>query len=167
MVNAGEFAKATNALLTCGTAPIDEPVLAQLQSKHPPRKQDPQWPTQIPIQHGTGNEDSYSMDVDEDSKLNELPMTDRASNSPMCDEQEEPRTFPSLTVSKDDILTAVSSSKRLTSGGLQQISPWHLKRAMTATSNEDCATTAALLATQWARGDFPSALGSSRRIQNL
>ena len=86
-------------------------------------------------------------------------MTDRASNSPMCDEQEEPRKFPSLTVSKDDILTALSSSKRLTFCGLQQISPWHLKKAMTAPSNGDCATTAALLATRWARGDFLAILG--------
>ena len=47
----------------------------------------------------------------------------------------------------------------MTSGGLQQITPWHLKRAILATSNEDCATAAAHLATRWSKGDFPLLLG--------
>ena len=67
--------------------------------------------------------------------------------------------FPSITVSKSDILQSVSSAKRYTSGGLQQITPWHLKRALLATSDDDCATKASLLATRWGRGDFTASLG--------
>ena len=67
--------------------------------------------------------------------------------------------YPSISVNKDDILKAASDAKRYTSGGLQQITPWHLKRALFATSDNDCAKKAALLATRWGRGDFPVAFG--------
>ena len=65
---------------------------------------------------------------------------------------------PSIHVTKDDILVAVGAPKRYTSGGLQQITPWHLKRAMLA-ADEDCVTKAAMLATRWGRGDFSTSLG--------
>ena len=60
--------------------------------------------------------------------------------------------FPSISVNKDDILKAASDAKRYTSGGLQQITPWHLKRALFATSDDDCAIKASLLATRLGRG---------------
>ena len=67
--------------------------------------------------------------------------------------------YPSLTVSAEDVFKATRGSKRLSSGELQQITPWHLKRAITASSNETCTKTAAHLATRWAKGDYCSALG--------
>ena len=67
--------------------------------------------------------------------------------------------FPSISVNKNDILRAASSAKRYTSGGLQQITPWHLKRALFASSDNDCAIKASLLATRWGRGDFTTHLG--------
>ena len=70
-----------------------------------------------------------------------------------------PLNFPSLTVTAQDIRLAVKGVRRLTSGGLQQITPWHLKRAILATSNEDCATAATHLATRWGKGDYPLLLG--------
>ena len=42
---------------------------------------------------------------------------------------------------------------------LQQITPWHLKRALLATSDEDCAIKGPLLATRWGRGDSTAPLG--------
>ena len=39
------------------------------------------------------------------------------------------------------------------------MTPWHLKRAILATANEDCATAAAHLATRWGKGDYPLLLG--------
>ena len=98
------------------------------------------------------------MEIDEESKLHELPPTADIEDEHRHKESGDLETFPSLTESKEEILTAVKSAKRLSSGGLQQITPWLLKRAMTASSNEDCAITAALLATRWARGDFPTEL---------
>ena len=68
-------------------------------------------------------------------------------------------SFPSISVNKDDILKAASNAKRYTSGGLQQITPWHLKRALLATSDEDCAIKLPLLATRWGRGDSTPPLG--------
>ena len=84
---------------------------------------------------------------------------DTQTEDPQEPEPEPGVGFPSITVNKNDILQAASSAKRYTSGGLQQISPWHLKRALFATSDDDCATKASLLATRWGRGDFTAALG--------
>ena len=74
-------------------------------------------------------------------------------------EHNAPLNFPSLTVTADDIRKAVKDVRRLTSGGLQQVTPWHLKRAILASSSEDCATAAAHLATRWSKGDYPLLLG--------
>ena len=81
------------------------------------------------------------------------------SQSNLEPETEAPLNFPSLSVTAEDIREAVKDVRRLTSGGLQQITPWNLKRAILATSNDDCATAAAHLATRWSKGDFPLLLG--------
>ena len=95
-----------------------------------------------------------------------MPPTTKNQNT--CPSTEGIGTgFPSISVTGDDILRAVAASKRYTSGGLQQITPWHLKRAFlataddesAATADDDCANKAALLATRWGRGDFSTALG--------
>ena len=46
----------------------------------------------------------------------------------------------------------------MTSGGLQQISPWLLKRAILEDTTNDCATIAGQVVTRWGRGDFSTAL---------
>ena len=66
---------------------------------------------------------------------------------------------PSLTVTAEDILQAAKNAKRLTSGGLQQITPWHLRRALLSSPNNNCANTAANLAARWAKGDYCLTLG--------
>ena len=67
--------------------------------------------------------------------------------------------FPSLTVREEDVMVAARQAKRLTSGGLQQITPWHLKRALNETSSTDIAVVAAKVATRWSNGYFCEALG--------
>ena len=67
--------------------------------------------------------------------------------------------YPSLVVKTEDILLAARGARKLNSGGLLQITPWHLKRALLSSSNENCACTAAVLATRWAKGDFCLTLG--------
>ena len=56
-------------------------------------------------------------------------------------------------------MTAAKKARRLTSGGLQQISPWLLGRALSEDTTVECATIAAQVATRWGRGDFTAVLG--------
>ena len=67
--------------------------------------------------------------------------------------------LPSVVVRAEHILQAAKKARRLTSGGLQQITPWHLKRALLADTKQEGAIAAGLLATRWARGDFDNTLG--------
>ena len=91
--------------------------------------------------------DQYSSDIE-------------SSRGPECEpEHDALLNFPSLTVTANDIRKAAKDVRRLTSGGLQQVTPWHLKRAILASSSEDCATAAAHLATRWSKGDYPLLLG--------
>ena len=62
-------------------------------------------------------------------------------------------------VNEEQILIAARKAKRLTSGGLQQISPWLLKRALLEDTTQECATIAGQVATRWGRGDFATVLG--------
>ena len=83
-----------------------------------------------------------------------------SDNETSCAPEHEPDNdaslnFPSLTVTADDVRMAVKDVRRLTSGGLQQVTPWHLRRAILASANEDCATAAAHVATRWSKGDYP------------
>ena len=69
------------------------------------------------------------------------------------------KNFPSLIITSEQILTAAKKAKRLTSGGLQQISPWLLKRALLADTALEFATIAGQVTTRWGRGDFSTVLG--------
>ena len=120
--------------------------------------------------NGTHNNESETKTEEEEleEKRHEVPLTRKQESSHMEIDQARPDTRladdlylddPSLTVSAEDIIKATRGARRLTSGGLQQITPWHLKRAITASSNENCAKTAAHLATRWAKGDYCPALG--------
>ena len=88
------------------------------------------------------------MDIDIDQDRTPVPETEN-----------EKLNYPSLVVKTEDILQAAKNARKLTSGGLQQITPWHLKRAMLSSTNDNCARTAAHLATRWAKGDFCLTLG--------
>ena len=80
--------------------------------------------------------------------------------TPVPKAENEKLNYPSLVVSTEDILLlAAKDARKLTSGGIQQITPWHLKRAMLSSANDNCARTAAHLATRWAKGDLCLTLG--------
>ena len=64
-----------------------------------------------------------------------------------------------MIIKAEQILSASKKAKRLTSGGLQQISPWLLKRAFIEDTSLECATIAGQVATRWGRGDFAAELG--------
>ena len=106
----------------------------------------------IEVERATWEVDSdalENMDMDKDSKLETEPE----------DSVENPTSFPYLIINKEQILAAAKKAKRMTSGGIQQITPWLLKRAFIEDTTDDCAMTAAQVATRWGRGDFSSALG--------
>ena len=94
-----------------------------------------------------------------DEKDQTIRGTSNSTNGDDEDELEVPLDFPSLIVNEEDIIKAAKEARRLTSGGLQQITPWHLKRALLASSSDTCATAAAHLATRWGKGNFPLFLG--------
>ena len=59
----------------------------------------------------------------------------------------------------EQILKAAQKARRLTSGGLQQITPWLLKRAFLADIKQERAVAAGRLVTRWATGDLDKTLG--------
>ena len=68
-------------------------------------------------------------------------------------------SFPYLVINEDDILLAAKKAKRLTAGGLQQITPWLLRRALLEDTTNEGAMIAGQVATRWGRGDFSTVLG--------
>ena len=64
-----------------------------------------------------------------------------------------------MIVDAEIVEKAAQTARRTTAGGLQQITPWHLRRAIFADTNHQTATIAARLATRWGRGDFSPLVG--------
>ena len=63
---------------------------------------------------------------------------------------DNPNFFPHLVINQEDILAAAKKAKRLTAGGLQQITPWLLKRAFLEDTTNECA----MIAGQMGKGRF-------------
>ena len=144
-VNVGELGKGMTAIRSNGIAPVDENVLTQLRSKHPLRQKAVALP---PL-------DEFKTEyADIDQKIGHISQEYSQHVAKILDS-----ILPSVTVTAENILSAAKSARRLTSGGLQQITPWHLKRALLADTNQAGAIAASRLATRWARGDFSSSLG--------
>ena len=64
-------------------------------------------------------------------------------------------------------MAAAKKAKRLTAGGLQQVTPWLLRRALLEDTTNECAMVAGQVATRWGRGDFSTALGELVAESNL
>ena len=126
LVNAGELSKAMSAILSNGIAPINDDVLSQLRAKHPQRREMVILSKvgKMPSMNGIIRNDQEDMRMDEDE----------ISNPGDCGQSRDSKEerFPALTVSDDDILAAAKQAKRLTSGGLQQITPWHYDELLTS-----------------------------------
>jgi len=161
--NVGELRKAMTAIRNNGIAAMDDRVLAQLQSKHPMRQQ----PVALPPMEDINPDIGCTLNVEEEEIWEEKSEEFIEEKNSVEKSEEFSRhvstvlnsVLSSLTVTADNILTAAKSARRLTSGGLQQISPWHLRRALLADTNQVGAIAASRLATRWARGDFSSSLG--------
>ena len=157
-VNVGELRKAMTAIRSNGIAAVDDRVLAQLKSKHQGRLQ----PVALPQMEHINSGFVHSTNVEEE-KVEEFIQEEKSEDKPDEFSQHVSTVLnsvlSSVTVTADDILSAAKLARRLTSGGLQQITPWHLKRALSSDTNRAGAIAASRLATRWARGDFSSSLG--------
>ena len=149
-VNVGELRKAMTAIRSNGIAAIDDRVLTQLQSKHPMRRKPVALP---PIDDDSNPGCDHRGNVEEEKKEEKSEEFSRHVSTILDS------VITSVTITADNIISAAKLARRLSSGGLQQITPWHLKRALLADTNMAGALAASQLATRWARGDFSSSLG--------
>ena len=138
-----------STLTSNGVAPMDESVLHQLQKKHPRRRNPISWPSPEELKVAAGTS-SKSCITTTDLEISELR---KAALKAIEDSD------ASLTITAEMIEEAAKRAKRATAGGLQQITPWHLRRAIEASTNHEVAIVAARLATRWGKGDFSSKSG--------
>ena len=150
-VNLGELSKAMTSLRSNGIAEVTDSVLVQLQAKHPRRPREVKLPSleQVRMDKEEFIEDEESKEESEENRLEFSKSVSDVINS----------VLPSVVVGAAQILQAAKKARRLTSGGLQQITPWLLKRALLADSKQEGAIAAGRLATRWAKGDFDKTLG--------
>ena len=127
-----------------GIVAVNDSVLQKLQFNHPKRHQ----PVTLPPREELKDECADRINVEEKSE----EFSNHVSSILQS-------VLSSVTVTAENILKAAKSARRLTSRGLQQITPWHLKRALLAVSNQSVVVAAGRLSTRWARGDFSSSLG--------
>ena len=159
-VNVGELRKAMTAIRSNGIAEVDKRVLEQLQAKHPQRLQ----PVAFPPMDIIKSRLVHNSIVEEDMKEESIQQEEGKLQNKSDEFSQHVSTvlnsiLSSVTVTADNILSAAKLARRLTSGGLQQITPWHLKRALLSDTNQAGAIAASRLATRWARGDFSRSLG--------
>ena len=124
-VNVGELSKAMTAIRSNGIAAIDDEVLTQLQHKHSKRRQ----PVALPQINDESNLSSDQSDyIEEEKEEGESKVVSEEFSRHVSTILDGVPT--SVTVTADNIMAAAKSARRLSSGGLQQITPWHLKRAL-------------------------------------
>ena len=66
--------------------------------------------------------------------------------------------LPTLVVGAEQILRTAMKARCLTSGGLQQKTPWRLKRALLADTRQEGTVAAGRLVTRWVKGDYDRTL---------
>ena len=160
LVNVGEVSKAMSAILSNGVAKVDSEVLNQLRAKHPTRPAAVRLP---PIEVIKAERATWQVNADfgedEMDHKDDIVQPEGSESADEVSAAENTERFPYLVINKDQLLAAAKKAKRLTAGGLQQITPWLLKRAFLEDTTNDCAMTAAQVATRWGRGDFSTVLG--------
>ena len=149
LLNVGEVSKAMSAVLSNGVAEVDAEVLNQLAAKHPSRHARVQLPSLEQIVKERADEFGEP-DSDVEMKNVKDDVLESA-NEKLRMAEVNSKIFPNLIINAEEILTAARKAKRLTSGGLQQISPWLLKRAFIEDKTVECATIAGRVATRWGR----------------
>ena len=146
-VNVGELSKAMSSIRSNGIAEVNNSVLDELKAKHPTRQSAVELPSLEQIRM-----DKEEFIEDDESKEESQEFSRYVSDAINA-------VLPSVVVGAEQILHAAKKARRLTSGGLQQITPWLLKRALEANPKQEGAVAAGRLVTRWAQGDFESTLG--------
>ena len=145
-----------STILSNGVAKVDSDVLSQLKAKHPPRPSVVRLPSKEQIENDRANWQRESQAAVEDMVESKVDI-DMPSEQPVdqgANEGMPVDSFPHLVINAEQILAAAKKAKRMTSGGLQQITPWLLKRAIIEDTTNDCAMVAGQVATRWGRGIF-------------
>ena len=136
-VNVGELSKAMASIRSNGIAEVTNSVLDQLQAKHPTR------PRAVKLQ----SQKQAQMDTDEcmedEGESKEGGHEFSRSVSDVIN-----TILPSIIVGAEQILNTAKKARRLTSGGLQQITPWLLKRALLADTKQEGAIASGRLVTR-------------------
>ena len=166
LVGMGELSKAMKALTSHGVAPITDAVISQLQDKHPGRKMPVAWPTMDEVtrerkrvreEEESGSEQARRQDREQLQV--EPDLLDRESKIKQQAELEINSHVPHILMNPDTIESAALEAKKSSSGGLDQITPWLLRRAVETGLNHRVAIIIARIATRWGKGDFSPVVG--------
>ena len=175
-VNLGDVSRAMNTIMSKGIAPITEEVLSNLHAKHPIRRRpvvDPSVEEVICMRRAEGTA------VLGPEKLTKIDYADsgRGAETEEISDESLPRKaqavetldtlMPVIQIGALDVIESAMKAKRTVSGGLQQITPWMLKVAMTATNNSRAPFYAAMLTNRWAKGDYSLAIGELCAMSKL
>ena len=152
LVSMDELSKAISALMSHDVAPMTDSIVRQLKAKHPPRRAQTSWPSEDAIRH----ERAANKPEDEVADTLVPPELRKTANIAS-------REWPSLQIDAKAIEAAASKARRTTTGGLQQITPWHLRQAIEADTNRHLARLLARLCTRWGRGDYATSVGTVER----
>ena len=127
LVNLGELRKAMSAMTSFGIANLDDDTVRQLQLQHPSRPRPTVFPTPDEIQEERNVlNPPQPQDSNASDKLRQLRANAEAKHD---------QHWPSMTIGAEAIEKAAMKARRTTSGGLQQITPWLLRRAILADTN--------------------------------
>ena len=146
-----------------GIAPITVQVLTKLRAKHPTRREpvvDPSVSEVISMRRAEG---LTVLDDDELCSKNSKSLNENGREEPMSTKVQAAETLdtlmPIIQVGAMDVIEAAVKAEGTVSRGLQQITPWMLKVAMTSTHNSLTSFYAAKPTNRLAKRDCSSAIG--------
>ena len=176
LTNDGEISKAHATIVNRGVATLTDDIVKQLKEKFPARARKVKWPKKERILElrrlmeskvGLCSE-SVKENMGSISSVTETSMDIDESSSILTALQESSEfDFQSITVNWENIVQTASKAKKSTGGGLCQLTPWHLKAAVSNSPGNRCAKALAWWANRWARGDFDTHLGALLAMSRL
>ena len=172
LTNDGELSKAFSMMVQRGVAPPTNEIVAQLSTKFPKRKKAVRWPGKDRINELRSLVEKMVIEMDVEDSSGNMKHSEVISEGLESESLRELKDsidndFQAVQVHWEDIVRAASRAKKSTGGGLCQITPWHLKAAVSNSSGNKCAKMLAQWANRWARGDFDTSLGALLAMSRL
>ena len=137
-VNLGDLSRAVTTLTSKGVAEVTDAVLDKLKAKHPKRK----WTTKVV--RGTGSAkngaegDDFELEQEHIEKEPEETSIRQLETMRAKAKEKLGKIMPIIRITTLDVEKTVMASKRTVSGGLEHITPWMLKSALTSQNNPRC-----------------------------